>query len=228
MNRRRTIRASLLLMLIGLTVACEKKQQQTKIPAANGTQSEPFQRTESSPKQTRSKKVVEPAEQIAALIDPAKLATLRERGANPRIYKITAILWTAKSRGKKPEEIIGGAIQQIGWGGTQKGDLTQAAILRNLEIAEKLGSTTYEDIAEMKKGQSPVVRKGPHAGDILSVDHIIPVAAAPELSNCIANLELMPLKLNQSKNDQIGARQRDLANKLHTAGLLENPSRIHR
>ena len=36
----------------------------------------------------------------------------------------------------------------------------------------------------------------------------------------IANLELMPLRMNESKNDKIGARQLDLAKKLHSAGLL--------
>jgi hypothetical protein len=64
------------------------------------------------------------------------------------------------------------------------------------------------------------VRKGPYAGDELSVDHIIPRAVAPELDNVIANLELMPLKLNEGKNDKIGARQLDLARKLRKAGLL--------
>jgi hypothetical protein len=57
----------------------------------------------------------------------------------------------------------------------------------------------------------------------LSVDHIIPRSVAPELDNCIANLELMPLRLNQSKGDSIGDRQRSLARKLHSAGLRENP-----
>ncbi len=36
----------------------------------------------------------------------------------------------------------------------------------------------------------------------------------------IANLELLPLRLNESKNDKIGDRQRSLAVKLHEAGLL--------
>jgi hypothetical protein len=163
------------------------------------------------------------ADQIASLINPAKLATLKSRGANPRILKITAILITAKNSGKSPAEITLEAVEKIGWGRTDKGSLTAAAILRNLTIAEELGSTTPEDLIEMKKGQSPVVRKGPSTGDIVSVDHIIPVASVPELSNVIANLELLPLKLNQSKGDSIGPRQRDLAKKLHAAGLLPNP-----
>ena len=38
------------------------------------------------------------AAQIQPLIDPAKLATLGKRGANQRVEKITAILWTARRR----------------------------------------------------------------------------------------------------------------------------------
>ena len=64
------------------------------------------------------------------------------------------------------------------------------------------------------------MRKGPYAGDIAFVDHIIPRAVAPELDNVIANLELLPLKVNESKNDKIGDRQRHMAKKFHAAGLL--------
>jgi hypothetical protein len=49
------------------------------------------------------------------------------------------------------------------------------------------------------------------------------VNVAPELSNTIANLELMPLRANQSKGDSIRPRQRNLAQEFHTAGLLKNP-----
>ena len=59
-------------------------------------------------------------------------------------------------------------------------------------------------------------------GDILSVDHIVPRAVCPELDNVIANLELMPLKMNQGKGDGIGQRQMDLARKLKDAGFVGN------
>jgi hypothetical protein len=64
------------------------------------------------------------------------------------------------------------------------------------------------------------VRKGPYAGEVLSVDHIIPRAVAPELDNVIANLELMPLSVNQRKNSNIGDRQRSMARAFHLSGLL--------
>jgi len=47
----------------------------------------------------------------------------------------------------------------------------------------------------MRRGKAPTVMKGPYKGDQLSVDHIIPHAAVPELDNVIANLELMPLRM---------------------------------
>ena len=108
------------------------------------------------------------AAQIAALFNPTKLATLKQRGANPRIFKITAILWTAKTNGKKPEAITNNAVEKIGWGGSEKGRLTADAMLRYLTILEKLGSITPEDIDALRHGHAPTVRQGPYAGDIVS------------------------------------------------------------
>ena len=157
---------------------------------------------------------------VAPLIDPAKLATLGDRGANPRIRKAVAILWAAKQTGTDPAKVAADAVIRIGWAGTEKGKLTADALVRNLAIAEELGAVTPEDIEEMKRGRAPVVRVGPHTNDVLSVDHIIPRAVVPELDNVIANLEFMPLKKNISKNDTVGKPQLELARKLHDAGLL--------
>jgi hypothetical protein len=38
----------------------------------------------------------------------------------------------------------------------------------------------------------------------------------------IANLELMPLSVNQKKNDKVGDRQISLAKAFHDAGLLSD------
>ncbi len=56
---------------------------------------------------------------------------------------------------------------------------------------------------------APKVMKGPYKGDELSVDHIIPRAVVPELDNVIANLELLPLRMNESKNDSLPATRSD-------------------
>jgi hypothetical protein len=159
------------------------------------------------------------AARLTPLIDPAKLATLGSRGANPRIHKCVYWLDAARKAGQAPDKVVDGAVARAGYTNASA-TLTKAALLRNLDIAEKLGCLNDVDLAEMRRGKSPVVRKGPYKGDELSVDHIIPRAVVPELDNVIANPELLPLKLNESKNSKIGERQRALAYRLHEAGML--------
>lgn len=138
-------------------------------------------------------------EAIASLADPAKLATLGERQANPRVQKITYWLATARAGGERPDAVIDSALARFGWKGTPRGDITKAAMLRNLDIAEKLGCLDQNGLEQMRGGRSPIVRRGPYTGDKLSVDHIIPFAVMPELDHVLANLELMPLRMNESK-----------------------------
>jgi hypothetical protein len=66
----------------------------------------------------------------------------------------------------------------------------------------------------------PTITLGPYTGDQLSVDHIIPFAVALQLDHVIANLELMPLRMNFGKRDKMGQRQMDLLQRLRQAGLL--------
>ena len=159
-------------------------------------------------------------EAIANLADPDKLATLGERGANPRVQKITYWLATARAEGHDPGTVADAALARFGWKGTPKGELTKAAMIRNVTIAERLGCLDPAGLADMKRGQSPTIQRGPYAGDELSVDHIIPRAVVPELDNVIANLELMPLRMNRAKGAGIGDRQRDMARRFKAAGLM--------
>jgi hypothetical protein len=159
------------------------------------------------------------AKKVSSLIDPAKLSTLGKRGGNPRVQKYVAILADAKDAGLPPEKVVAGAVGLVG----MKGDaakLTADAMIRNLTIADRLGCLDAAGLKDMRKGQAPTVMKGPYQGDQLSVDHIIPRVIVPELDNTIANLELMPLRMNEGKNADVGDRQRDLARKLNKAGLL--------
>jgi hypothetical protein len=163
--------------------------------------------------------VEEYASKVAPLIDPAKLATLRERGANPRVQKYVAQMADAKLARIAPEKVAARAVEMVGMKG-EAAKLTVDAMVRNLTIAERLGCVDAAGLTDMHKGQSPTVRRGPYKGDELSVDHIIPRAVVPELDNVIANLELLPLKVNERKNAKIGQRQIDLSRKLNHAGLL--------
>lgn len=148
------------------------------------------------------------ARTIAPLVDPAKLATLKERGANPRVQKYVAQLGEAKIAGHDVERIAERAVALAGMKG-EAARLTAAAMVRNVTIAERLGCLDAAGLRDMRKGQSPTIQRGPYKGQELSVDHILPVSIAPELGNVMANLELLPLRLNQAKGNEIDQRGLD-------------------
>ena len=160
------------------------------------------------------------AAKIAPLIEPAKLATLKERGANPRVQKVAYWLETGRKNKATPEKVIDAAFKSVGMTNAEAMKLTKATMLRNMDIATKLGCFDAEGMDEMRQGKSPTVKVGPYKGDQLSVDHIIPRAVVPELDNVIANLEFMPLRMNESKNAKITSRQKSLAEQFSKAGML--------
>lgn len=158
---------------------------------------------------------------LTSLADPAKIATLEsDRAANPRVRKIAYWLEIGRRQGRPPELEMAAAMDAVGWGNTAKGQLTVAAMARNRTIAERLGCLDDEGMQNLRRGRSPVIKRGPYAGEKLTVDHIIPRAVAPTLDKVLANLELMPHSLNIRKGAKVGQRQIDLANKLQAAGLL--------
>src|SRR5437879_187191 len=105
-------------------------------------------------------------------------------------------------------------------GGRPGGEADQRRAAPQPRHRRQAGLLDKAVLAEMRRGRAATVRRGPYKGDQLSVDHIIPRAVVPELDNVIANLELMPLRMNESKNAKIGQRQQDLAKKLYKARLL--------
>ena len=160
------------------------------------------------------------AARIADLMAPGKLATLGKRGANPRIQKAVAQLELARRDGQSVSNVAAKAVAIAGYTNVLAAKLTAESLVRNHDIASKLGCLDEAGLAEMRQGKSATIEKGPYRGQELSVDHIIPRAVAPEVDNVIANLELMPMRLNASKGDKIGDRQRSHARKLYEAGLL--------
>ncbi len=159
---------------------------------------------------------------IASLIDPAKLVTLRgERAANRRVLKCVYWLNDARSRGIEPGAVIGEA-QTLNQSAQQlRAPLVEAALLRNLDIAGKLGCLTSGNLDRMRHGKSPLISRGPYAGEPAEVDHIVPLAVEPALDREIANLELLPRTLNRRKGASMGARQLDYLEKFRRADLLQ-------
>jgi hypothetical protein len=94
------------------------------------------------------------AQNIASLIDPAKLATLGKRGANIRVQKAVYWLAAARKQGEKPAKVLDRAVALAGYKNSAAAKLTKDALLRNLDIAEKLGCLDDAGLAEMKRGKA--------------------------------------------------------------------------
>lgn len=157
---------------------------------------------------------------VASLTDPAKLATLSgQRAVNPRLLKCVYWLNEARNRGRSAESVVFEA-QAATHSTDARGALVRDSLLRNLDIAEKLGCLTDENIVKLRRGNSPVVTLGPYAGEKAEVDHIVPVSVAPELAKEFANLELLPQTLNRRQGAKIGARQRAYGLKFKDAGMI--------
>jgi hypothetical protein len=157
---------------------------------------------------------------ISDQINPARLATLGPRAANARVQKCVYWLATARQEHRNLTTLLDAAVARAGYTNVLAAHLTREALLRNLDIADKLGCLDAEGLSEMRHGKAATVRSGPYIGDQLSVDHIIPRAVCLELDNVIANLEFMPQRMNSSKGDRIGQRQVQKAEELNRAGLL--------
>ncbi len=160
------------------------------------------------------------AERIASLIDPAKLTTLKTRGAIPRIHKIVYQLELARRENRNIGRIIDEAMDSVSITSKSVRKLTKDSLIRNHSIATQLGCLNEAGMTEMRQGKAPTIGRGPYVGDELSVDHVIPLNVTPELDNVIANLELMPKRMNSAKQDKVGARQKDVAARFYEADLL--------
>lgn len=160
---------------------------------------------------------------LANLADPAKLATLGERGANSHLNKIVFWLDTARQRGASAETTVNWA-QTINGTDEPRASLVKNQLVRNLKIAEELGLLTADNRDRLKRGNAAIVTRGPYSGETVEIDHIVPFSLAPEVSNELANLEMLPKSLNRQKSNRVGERQLAHAEILFEAGLLRKES----
>lgn len=156
---------------------------------------------------------------LTPLVDPAKLATLGPRGANPRVQKCVYWVESARRAQVNVTNLLNTVMADVGMK-PKAAALTRDAILRNRDIADRLECLDAAGMEDMRRGQSPTIRKGPYAGDQLSVDHVIPRAVYPQFDNVLANLELMPMRMNAAKQDKMGPRQLQLLRQFRKSGSL--------
>jgi len=97
----------------------------------------------------------EHAEGIASLIEPAKLPTLKTRGAIPRIHKLVYQIEMARRDRQNSTTVINQAMNLVGIVNQSQAQLIRAELLRNHTIAPRLGCLDAPGLEEMKHGKSP-------------------------------------------------------------------------
>lgn len=159
------------------------------------------------------------ADILAPLLDPAKVATLKgDRPANARLYKVLGWLETARQGGGTVSGVIDLAQTAAGYAGSVGAKADKAAILWTFQKLEAWGCFTPDGLAELKKGGSPTITKGDHAGTGIALDHVLPRAIVPELAARFYNLEAIPAKENLRKGAKITEREVALARRWHRRG----------
>jgi hypothetical protein len=153
--------------------------------------------------------------------DPAKLATLGKRAANPRVNRIVFYLHQANESGTNPSEALDWAFGENGTTGLVA-VLTKATQLLNYQHAIDWGLLTDDNLERLKRGNAPIITKGRHQGQATDVDHIVPISLAPEAGNSLANLELLPSSVNRSKGARVGIHELGFAKRLHEAGIIKS------
>jgi hypothetical protein len=75
---------------------------------------------------------------------------------------------------------------------------------------------------ELRHGGSPTITKGPHAGEGIALDHVLPRSILPELAAKLFNLGAITAKDNRAKSAKITAGELKLARQWNREGLLSN------
>ena len=120
---------------------------------------------------------------------------------------------TARRAGGKPPEVIAAAQKAAGYLGSLGAKVDKDAILWSWKKLDDYGCFNAQGMAELRKGGSPAIAKGDHAGDGIALDHMLPRAVVPELAARFYNLEAIPAKANLQKSNKIGQRELELARK---------------
>ena len=104
----------------------------------------------------------------------------------------------------------------------RRAPLVKTSLLRNLKICDGLNLLTPDGLNLLRRGNAPAVGRGPYLGQGAHVDHIVPLTVCPRLDCELANLELLPERLNMGKGASVGERQLALAKRFRAAGLIDD------
>ena len=142
------------------------------------------------------------------------------RGANPRVHKLLYHLYVVEKNGGNVERALERALLPgIKGEFYYSQSLVKQRTMLNYRAAKDLGLfDNGSNLEAMRRGIAPIIQRGPHAGDIVHVDHIIPLKHAPELGNNLANLRYLPESENLSRSASLDKDALTLSEQMRKAG----------
>jgi len=94
--------------------------------------------------------------------------------------------------------LIDAAQTAAGYGGSIGAKKDKLAITWSRNRLEEYGCFTMEGMEKLRRGGSPEIMEGPHAGDSIALDHDLPKSVVPELAARFYNLEAIPEAVPQN------------------------------
>jgi len=144
----------------------------------------------------------------------------RKREGTRYLRRAVHHLGIANREGRDMARLIEEAQRLNGDHGSARAMAVRERLLENHSILEGLGCLENEGLAKLKTGNAPTITTGIHAGEIASVDHILPRSVVPELDSRLYNLRFMPEPLDGKKGNSIESWQVLLAREWGEKGLL--------
>ena len=160
-------------------------------------------------------------EVLAPLLDPAKVATLKgDRPVNARLYRVLYWLETAHQAGGHVPAVIDQAQAVAGYGGSVEAVADARAITAAHARMAAWRCYSAAGMEKLRRGGSPRIELGPHAGEIVHIDHVLPVSIVPALRAKFFNLRPEPATVNLAKGNGIGPAEMELARRWSRRGIL--------
>lgn len=164
---------------------------------------------------------------LGSLLDPEKVSTIGEKAAKERMRKTLRWMRDAdEATDVSLERMVDDALASANASRRvpdlhHDPNLLKRQMLRNYEEANALGIfDSAENLDALAHGRTaPTILRGPHAGELVDVDHIIPKAHAPDLHNNLGNLRLLPSTVNRSRRHDLDAEAVAKAEEFRRAGV---------
>lgn len=182
----------LILALLSLDGCKPKPPESAQIAAPSEVAFEPDEKAD-------------PITVLATLADHEKLRTLKPeaRSVNGRFDKILYWLFVAEQKKIVPGVAMAKALDLNGTTEPRR-TMVLKQVQTNYLTAKLWGMFTPENCLRLKRGNAALITKGSFIGQIVEVDHIVPVSRYPQFANELANLQLMPAMQNRAKGNRMG------------------------